>query len=95
MPLGEGVAHEQPLGGDERVGFLGIDEVGEGAAPAGCFEECFGDEGAIAFSPFWIFLEGGGEFVIENAVIDEDGFREGEGGGAEVAVEFHGVGSAG
>ncbi len=90
VPLGEFVAHKEPLSGDEGVGFLGIDEKGEGAAPAGRFEEGFGDERAVSFAPLRIFLEGGSEFVVEDAMIDQNGFGELEGGGAEVAVEFHG-----
>lgn len=77
------------MGAEEGVGVFGIDKVGEGAAPAGDLEEGFGDEGAVAFAPFLIVLEGGGELVVEDAVVEDDGFCEIEGGGAEVAVEFH------
>lgn len=38
VPLGKFVAHEDPLGGEEGIGFFGIDEEAEGAAPAGGFE---------------------------------------------------------
>lgn len=89
VPLGKLVAHEQPLGGEEGVGFLGIDEEGEGAAPAGGFEQRLGDEGTIAFAPFWVLFKSGGKLVIEDAVIDQDRFRNVEGGGAEVAMQFH------
>jgi len=79
VPFGQLVAHENPLGGDERVGFLGIDKVGEDAAPAGCFEESFCDEGAVALAPFRVFIEGGGELVVGDSVVDQDGFGEFEG----------------
>ncbi len=38
VPFRKFVAHEEPLGGEEGVGFLGIDEEGKSAAPAGGFE---------------------------------------------------------
>lgn len=38
VPLGKFVAHKQPLGSEKGFGFLGIDEEGKGAAPAGGFE---------------------------------------------------------
>lgn len=89
VPLGKFVAHEQPLGGEEGVGFLGIDEEGKGAAPAGGFEQRLGDEGAIAFAPFWVLFKSGGEFVVEDLMIDQDRFGDVESGGAEVAMQFH------
>ena len=89
VPLGEFVTHEKPLGGEEGVGFFGVDEKGKRAAPAGGFEQRLGDEGAIAFAPFWVLFKCGGELVIEDAVIDQDRFSDVEGGGAEVAMQFH------
>lgn len=89
MPLRKLVAHEQPLGGEEGVGFLGIDEERKCAAPAGGFEQRLGDEGAIAFAPFWVLFESGGKLVIEDAMVDQNRFSDVEGGGAEVAVKFH------
>ncbi len=91
VPLGEFIAHEKPLSGKEGVGFFGIDEKGEGAAPAGGFEQGLGDEGAIAFAPFRVLFKCGGEFVVEDTVIDQDRFGDVESGGAEVAMQFHQV----
>ena len=39
--------------------------------------------------PFRVRLEGGGELVVEDAVVHQDGLGDLKGGGAEVAVEFH------
>ncbi len=57
MPVREFVTHQQPLGGEKRVGFLGIDEEGKRTPPACGFEKGFGDEGSIAFAPFRVLLE--------------------------------------
>ena len=38
VPLGKFVTHQEPLGGEEGVGFLGIDEKRKCAAPAGGFK---------------------------------------------------------
>ena len=43
----------------------------------------------VALTPFWIFLEGSGKFMIENFVLTEDGFGDGGGGLGEDAVHFH------
>lgn len=89
VPLGKFVAHEQPLGGEEGIGFFGIDEERKRAAPAGGLEQGLGDEGTIAFAPFRVLFESGGEFVIEDLMVDQDRFGDVEGGGAEMAVKFH------
>lgn len=77
------------MGSEERVGFLGIDEKGKRAAPAGGFEQRLGDEGPIAFAPFWVLFKSGGKLVVEDLMIDQDRFGDVEGGGAEVAMQFH------
>ncbi len=88
-PFGKIVTHQDPLRADERLGLLGIDEEAEGAPPAGGLENCLGDEITVAFSPAGVLLEGGRELMIEDSVVDEDGFGKLQSGGAEVAVEFH------
>ena len=88
-PLGDFVAHADPLGSAEGGRFLAVDEEGKCAAPAGDFEDGLGDETAVALAPFRVFLEGGGEFVIENLVLAEDGLGDGRGGLGEDAVHFH------
>ena len=61
--------------------------------PADDFEHGFGDESAVALAPFRVFLEGGGQRVIEHLVLLEHGFGDAGGGFGEDAVHFHGGGT--
>ena len=88
-PFRDFVAHADPLGGAEGGGFLAVDEEGKRAPPAGDLEDGLGDETAVALAPFRVFLEGGGEFVIEDAMLAEDGLGDVGSGLGEDAVHFH------
>ena len=91
VPFGKLVTHQQPLRGEQGVCFLGIDKERECAAPTGRFKKALGDEITVPLAPFRIRLKGGGELVVEDAVVDQDGLGDLECGGAEVAMEFHKV----